>query len=86
MEKGPTQGLEHTLSEEKMYSINFTETKQKKFVLAWAIITKIVIYLLMAPKLLNLNQNSEILPHPLCLGNISKHWSVDNLKKTELNG
>ena len=32
--KGLTQGLEHTLSEEKMYSINFTETKQKKFVLA----------------------------------------------------
>ena len=23
--KGPTQGLEHTLSAEKMYSINFTE-------------------------------------------------------------
>ena len=27
--KGPTQGLEHTLSTEKMYSINFTEKKQK---------------------------------------------------------
>ena len=27
--KGPTQGLEHTLSAEKMYSINFTEKKQK---------------------------------------------------------
>ena len=26
--KGPTQGLEHTLSAEKMYSINFTEKKQ----------------------------------------------------------
>ena len=23
--KGPTQGLEHTLTAEKMYSINFTE-------------------------------------------------------------
>ena len=30
--KGPTQGLEHTLSAEKMYSINFTE-KDKKFCL-----------------------------------------------------
>ena len=31
--KGPTQGLEHTLSAEKMYSINFTEKqKQKKLV------------------------------------------------------
>ena len=26
---GPTQGLEHTLSAEKMYSINFTLTKKK---------------------------------------------------------
>ena len=33
--KGPAQGLEHTLSSEKMYSINFTEKKQKiLFVLA----------------------------------------------------
>ena len=27
--KGPTQGLEHTLSAEKIYSINFTENKKK---------------------------------------------------------
>ena len=27
--KGPTQGLEHTLTSEKMYSINFTLTKKK---------------------------------------------------------
>ena len=26
--KGPTQGLEHTLTAEKMYSINFTVTKR----------------------------------------------------------
>ena len=26
---GPTQGLEHTLTAEKMYSINFTMTKKK---------------------------------------------------------
>ena len=30
---GPTQGLEHTLTAEKMYSINFTE-KNKKFCLS----------------------------------------------------
>ena len=29
--KGPTQGLEHTLTAEKMYSINFT-VRKKKFV------------------------------------------------------
>ena len=27
--KGPTQGLENTLTAEKMYSINFTLTKKK---------------------------------------------------------
>ena len=29
LEKRPTQGLEHTLTAEKMYSINFTVTKKK---------------------------------------------------------
>ena len=33
LEKGPTQGLEHTLSADKLYSINFTEKKNKKFCL-----------------------------------------------------
>ena len=28
--KGPTQGLEHTLTAEKMYSINFTVTRKKR--------------------------------------------------------
>ena len=32
LDKGPTQGLEHTPSVKKMYSINFTE-HSKKFVL-----------------------------------------------------
>ena len=27
--KGPTQGLEHTLTGEKMYSVNFTVTKKR---------------------------------------------------------
>ena len=30
--------------------------------------------------------DSEIVASPLCLGNISKDWSTDNMKKTELNG
>ena len=29
---------------------------------------------------------SEIVASPLCLGNISKDWSVDNMKKTGFNG
>ena len=31
-------------------------------------------------------KDSEIVASPLCLGNISKDWSVDNLKKTRFTG
>ena len=41
----------------------------------------IVIYLLMVQKFVNLKQKI-----PLCLGNISKDWSTDNMKKTGLTG
>ena len=80
--KGPTQGLEHTLSKEKMYSINFTVTG-KKFCLSlhyngansYLFVNGTEIYKFKA-------KDSEIVATPLCLGNISKDWSVDNIKKT----
>ena len=31
-------------------------------------------------------KDSEIVASPLCLGNISKDWSADNMKKTGLTG
>ena len=31
-------------------------------------------------------KDSEITLYPMCLGKISKDWSVDNMKKTELKG
>ena len=31
-------------------------------------------------------KDSEIVATPLCLGNISKGWSVDNMKRTGFNG
>ena len=31
-------------------------------------------------------KDSKILASPFCLGNISKVWSVDNMKKTGFNG
>ena len=31
-------------------------------------------------------KDSEIIVSPLCLGNISKDWSTDNMEKTGLNG
>ena len=53
--KGPTQGLEHTLTAEKMYSINFNVTN-KKFVSACITMEQIVTYLLMVQKFTNLSQ------------------------------
>ena len=32
------------------------------------------------------SKDSESVANPLCLGNISKDWSADNMKKTGLNG
>ena len=31
-------------------------------------------------------KDSEIVASPLCLGNISKDWSLDNMKKARFNG
>ena len=31
-------------------------------------------------------KDSEIVPTPLCLGNISKDWSADNMRKTGFTG
>ena len=31
-------------------------------------------------------KDSEIVASPLCLGNISKDWLTDNMKKTGFNG
>ena len=82
--KGPTQGLEHTLTAEKTYSINFTVTKNK-FCLSlhyngansYLLVNGTEIYKFKA-------KDSEIVATPLCLGNISKDWSVDNMKKLDL--
>ena len=84
--KGPTQGLENTLTAEKMYSINFTVTK-KRFCLSLLyneansclFVNGTEIYIFKP-------NNSEIVPSLLCLGNISKDWSVDNMKKTGSTG
>ena len=83
--KGPIQGLEHTLTAEKMYSINFTVTR-KKFCLSlhyngansYLFVNGKEIYKFKA-------KDSEIVEAPLCLGNISKDWSVDNIKTTGFN-
>ena len=81
IEKGPTQRLEHALRAEKMYSINFTE-HNKKFCLSldynransYLFVNGTEIHKFKA-------KGSEIVATPLCLENISKDWSLDNMKK-----
>ena len=53
--RGPTQGLESTLTAEKLYSINFTEKKKK---LVYIIVEQMVIYLSMVQKFINLKQKT----------------------------
>ena len=65
-----------------MYSINFTVTK-KKFCLSlhyngansYLFVNSTEIYKFKA-------KDSEIVTTTLCLGNISKDWSADNMKRT----
>ena len=69
-----------------MYSINFTLTK-KKFCLSlhyngaisYLFVNGTEIYKFKA-------KGSEIIVGPVCLGNISKDWSVNNMKKTRFTG
>ena len=69
-----------------MYSINFTLTK-KKFCLSlqyngansYLFVNRIEIWEFKA-------KDSEIIVGPICLGNISKNWSVDNMKKAGFTG
>ena len=69
-----------------MYSVNFTENN-KKFSLSlhyngdnsYLFVNGIEIYKFKA-------KDSEIVASSLCMGNISKDVSVDNMKKTGLNG
>ena len=83
---GPTQGLEHTLTAEKMYSINFTVTN-KKFCLSlhyngansYLFVNGTEIYKFK-------EKDSEIVVGPIWLGNISNDWSVDNMKKPGFTG
>ena len=84
--RGVAQGLEHTRSAEKTYSINFTENN-KKFCLSLHYNGGNCCLLVNGIEVCRFKaKDSEIVATPLCLGNISKDWSVDNMKKTGFNG
>ena len=81
------QGLDNTtIYAEKLYSINVTENN-KKFCLSlhyngdnsYLFVNGTEIHKFKA-------KDTEIVTSPLCLKNISKDFSIDNMKKTGLNG
>ena len=84
--KGRTQELEHTLSAEKMNSINFTKKKKKKCLTLHYNIQNSYLFVNCIKIIKFKSKDPEILPYPLCLGNISRDWSLDNMKKKRLNG
>ena len=84
--RGSTQGLESTLTAEKMYSINFTVTK-KKFCLSSHYNGANSYLFVNGTEFIKFKaKDSNILANPLCLGNISKDWLVVNMKKTVFTG
>ena len=68
-----------------MYLINFIVTK-KKFCLSLDYNGTSSYFFNNGTEIYKFKRkDSEIVATPLCLGNISKDWSVDNMKKTGFN-
>ena len=67
--------LKHTLTAEKKFCLNLHYNGANSYLF----VNETEIYTFKA-------KDSEIVASPLCLGNISKDWSVDNMKKTGYNG
>ena len=76
----------HAVGRKKMYSIRFTD-RNKRFCLSLhyngakscLFVNGTEIYKFIA-------KDSEIVANPLCLWNISREFSINNMKKTGLNG
>ena len=69
-----------------MYSINFTE-KNKTFCLSLHYNGANSYLFVNGTEIIKFKaKDSKIIATPLCLGNISKDWSVDNMKDTGLSG
>ena len=85
--QGIAQGLyDTTLTTEKMYQVNFKVTK-KRFYLSLHYNGANSYLFVNDTEIIKFKANdSEIVENPQCLGNISKHFSVDNMKKTGLYG
>ena len=69
-----------------MYSINYTK-ENRKFCLSLHYNGPNSYLFVNGTEIIQFKaKDPEIAAYPLCLGNISKDWSVDNMKKTGLKG
>ena len=85
--EGPTQGLDDTtLTAEAKYPINFTQSG-KRFVLSLHYNGSNSFLFVNATKVYQSKaKNSEIKDYALCLGNVSKDFTINNMKKAGLKG
>ena len=83
---GQTQGLEHIFTAEKMYSIKFTVTNKKYCLSLHYNGANSDLFVNGTESYKFKAKDSEILVRPIYLGNISKDWSVDNMKRTRFTG
>ena len=85
--KGRKEEFEHTLTAEKMYSFNFTVTKINFACLSLHYNGANSYLFVNGKEIMKFKaKDSEIVTSPICVGNISKDWLADNMKKTGLNG
>ena len=85
--KGPTQRLgEHSLTAEKMYSINFSKDNIKFCLNLHCNGANSYLFVNGTEIIKFKAKDSEIVASPLCLGNISKDWSTDNMRKSSFTG
>ena len=81
------QGIDGTtIYAEKMYSTNFT-VANKKFCLSLHYNGDKSYLFVNGKEIINFKtKDSEIVPYPLCLGNISKNFDLSYMEKTGLTG
>ena len=66
--------------------MNFTKKRQKKNTFTFALYRANSFLLVNCTGIIKLKaKHSEFLAYSLCLGNIPKDWSIDNMKKTGFN-
>ena len=83
--KTPTKGLDGTaFTAEALYPINFTQSR-KRFILSLHYNGRNSFWFVNATKVYQFKaKDSKIKDYALCLGNVSKDFTINNMKKTRL--